>query len=99
MPIADTYPRETREFIGLLVFVDEDAFLPTKLQLVRRFGRPDSGSWLDPTQVDDDTGFKLDDPWLPLSDSDRVGTWTVWAKADVPGEGTVVMEAGRFTIT
>jgi len=104
VPISDTYPRETREFVGVLVFMDETAFVPTKLQVVRRFDRPADADWLDPQQIagpdeSTDYGFYLDDPWLPDSDPDRVGTWSVWAKADVPAEGSVVMLAGRFTLT
>ena len=104
MPIADSYPRETREFVGVLVFMDQTAFVPTKLQVVRRFDRPATEDWLDPQSVvgpesETDYGFYLDEPWLPQADADRVGTWSVWAKADVPSEGNVVMLAGRFTLT
>lgn len=99
MPIADTYPRETREFVGVLVFVDEDSFVPTKLQVVRRFDRPDADGWMNPAQLDDDYGFHLADPWLPDDDAERVGTWSVWAEALPGDEGPVVMLAGRFTLT
>ena len=103
MPISDTYPRETREFVGVLVFMDEDAFVPTKLQVVRRFDRPADSDWLDPEEIvgpdsEPEYGFYLADPWV-VETADRVGTWSVWAKAEVPGEGTVVMLAGRFTLT